>query len=470
MSETRPPDVERARAWLTAHESELIEDLRSLLRIPSVEGEPEPNAPFGIENRKALDYVLRLATDWGMATKDVEGYAGHAEFGSGKPMIMALGHLDVVPAGEGWEHDPFGAEIDGEYMYSRGTTDDKGPTMAAFYAARALKETCPNLPARVRVVFGCNEESGFRCVKRYFETEEAPVYGVAPDSGWPLYHAEKGIANMVVSVPAPRGGITVVSFESGSRPNIVPDRATATVELLPELVQTAKHKLEKYWDKNVDWSLDGNQLSLSATGKSAHGSTPYLGDNAAARVVRVLQALADADQQRELLDLLLLFHPSGAGIGIHGEDAVSRDLTSNAGIVSLIEGNIAITLNIRYPVTWKGEDVRNRATEYICKFLPSAEIMSFEDSPPLYFPLDEEPVTSLLKAYEVEVGDGRVPGVMGGGTYARAVPNSVSIGTGWDGDGPAHEPDERIKVSHILKMAHIYVHMLYKLAYAAANR
>lgn len=57
---------------------------------------------------------------------------------------------------------------------------------------------------------------------------------------------------------------------------------------------------------------------------------------------------------------------------------------------------------------------------------------------------------------------------MGGGTYARAIPNTVSIGTGWEGDGKAHETDERLKVEHLFKMSRIYAHILYRLALVEA--
>lgn len=470
MSSSIPSDVLRAQEWLAAHEQEMLEDLRSVLRIPSIESDPEPNAPFGKACREALDFVLDLGHKWGMTTKDVEGYAGHAEFGDAEPMVMSLGHLDVVPVGTGWKHEPFGAEIDGEYLYARGTSDDKGPTMAAFYAARALKETAANLPARIRLVFGCDEESGFKCVERYFQTEEHPTYGIAPDSGWPLYHAEKGIANFIVSAPCPVGEITVISITGGSRPNIVIDSAKAEVKVAATATSRVAELIEEYWDKNVTASFVGDTLSISASGKSAHGSTPFMGDNAVTRILRLLLALVGPEQQRVYTNLLMVTHPSGAGLGIHGEDEVSKDLTSNLGIIETNQGRLEMTINVRYPVTWKGDKVESAARAFVEDKIPGATIRDFDDSPSLYFPLNAEPVTSLMEAYEAEVGDGRQPGVMGGGTYARAVPNSVSVGTGWEGDGPAHEPDERIKVAHVLRMAQIYTHMLYKLAHAAAKK
>ena len=155
-----------AHAWLKDHEEDLVNDLRELLKIPSLEAEAAPNAPFGLENRRALDFMLAKAKERGLSTYDLEGYCGWGEFGQGDKMVMVLGHLDVVPIGPGWKHEPFGAEIDEGYIYARGAADDKGPTVASFYAALALMHTKPELACRVRLVFGCNEESGFGCVHR----------------------------------------------------------------------------------------------------------------------------------------------------------------------------------------------------------------------------------------------------------------------------------------------------------------
>ena len=189
------PMIQKIQEWLRAHEQDLLNDTIKMLQVPSLESEPQPNAPYGAENRKALDLALSMAEGFGMKTTDLEGHIGYADFGQGDRLIVSLGHLDVVPVGPGWKHAPFGAEIDSDYIYARGATDDKGPTMASFYAMRAIQECCHDIPDRMRQVFGCNEESGFGCVARYVQTEEAPTYGVAPDSGWPLYHCEKGIAN-----------------------------------------------------------------------------------------------------------------------------------------------------------------------------------------------------------------------------------------------------------------------------------
>ncbi len=459
------PIVSQIHAWLDSHQADLLEAYRALLRIPSIEGDPAPNAPFGQANREALDMMLNLGESWGMETKDLEGYCGYAEFGTGERLITILGHLDVVPVGPGWKFDPFSATVDNGYVYSRGAVDDKGPTMAAFFAARAIQEIAPEIGARIRTVFGCNEESGFECIARYVKTEEPPTYGFAPDAGWPLYHAEKGIANLEVHVDLPTGQLSLIALDGGQRPNIVIDSARATATVAPEYRKDFEEKVAKAWDKNLKVAFDGSTVTLEAEGKAAHGSWPFGGDNAAIRILRFLMEIAPADQKREYEDLFELTHIGGSGLGIDGRDDIS-ELTNNLGIVQTKSDKLVMTFNVRYPVTWTGEKLQDRAVSHLATMECKALLADFHDSKPLYFPLDHPLVKTVSDVYREETGDMRKPGVMGGGTYARAIPNSVAIGTGWAGDGEAHQTDERLKVDHLYKMSRIYAHIIWRLTKA----
>lgn len=459
----------RLHDWLSAHEQSLLDDYRALLKFPSIEEDPLPNAPFGQANRDALDFMLRLSQKHGMTTKDLEGYCGYAEFGEGEKMVMTLGHLDVVPVGPGWKHEPFGAEIDEGYVYARGAVDDKGPTMAAFYAALAIKECVPDPGVRLRSVFGCNEESGFNCVRRYVQTEEAPTFGVAPDSGWPLYHAEKGISNMVVAAACPKGEMELLEIKGGQRPNIVIDTCSAQVRVSESAREHVQQKIEDSWDHNLTTQWDGDVLNVYAVGKAAHGSMPYLGDSAAIRALRFLREIAPLSVQEEYEDLFNVPMTQGEGVGIEGADEVSGALSCNLGVVSTEGGEVKFLLNVRYPVTWKGEEMFERCRKKLASMRPGYRLESCSDSPSLYFPLDHPLVSTICDAFKAETGEEKKPGVMGGGTYARAVPNTVSIGTGWAGDGPAHETDERLKIEHLYKMSRIYAHILFRLCQKAAS-
>lgn len=458
-----PDVVASMHAWLQDHEAEMISALRDMLRIPSVEGEPAPNAPFGVENRRALDLALSWCQDAGMATTDLDGYIGYGDFGQGKNLVAVFGHLDVVPVGAGWKHEPFGAEIDGEYLYSRGATDDKGPSVAAFFAARALQACHPDLPSRVRIAFGCNEESGFRCIDKYAAEDEAPTYGFAPDAGWPLVYAEKGIGNLTISRPLITGELELVHFEGGQRPNIVIDHATAVARVAASARAEVEGKLADAWDKNLTAQWDGDLLKIEARGKAAHGAWPYGGDSAAARILRFLMEISPVSTKSAYEVLFETSHVSGMGIGIHGNDDLSV-LTSNLGVVRTENGRVHLLYNVRYPVTWTGAQLEAKCRAFLAKLPGGYELSVDRDSPPLYFPTDHPLTKTVVDVVAKELGSSGEPLVIGGGTYARAVPNTVAIGTGWEGDGEAHQTDERIKLSHVLRMAKIYAHILYRLA------
>lgn len=463
------PVVARVQEWLRAHETDLLDDYRALLRIPSLESDPLPSAPFGAENRRALDFVLAKGREWGMACRDGDGYYGYCDVGSNGPLIATFGHLDVVPVGPGWKHEPFGAEIDDGYVYARGAVDDKGPTIAAFYAVRAIQQSVPDLPVRLRAWFGCNEESGFKCIHKYAAEEEAPVFGVAPDSGWPLYHGEKGIANFVVERPLVQGGLSLLEVSGGQRPNIVVDSCTAVARVSPEAMAHVREKVADAWDRNLEAEWHGDELRITARGKACHGAWPVGGDNAASRVFRFLREIAPIPDQRAYQELMEAGHIGGDGIGAAGADEPSGPLTANLGIVQTVGGNVRLTVNCRYPVTWKGEDLRRRVEAHLARLSPGWRIAEFSDSKPLYFPLDHDLVKTVCDVYVEETGDSKAPGVMGGGTYARAVANTVSIGTGWEGDGDAHETDERCAIESLYKMSRIYAHVLYRLGTLAAS-
>jgi succinyl-diaminopimelate desuccinylase len=180
--------------------------------------------------------------------------------------------------------------------------------------------------------------------------------------------------------------------------------------------------------------------------------------------LRFLNQIRPTEQETYFQELFASTHIGGAGLGIAGADEVSKDLTCNLGIVSTEQDLIRFTFNVRYPVTWTGEQLREKCVAFLNKTNSELTLEEFTDSKSLYFPLDHPLVKTIVDVYQEETGDMREPGTMGGGTYARAVPNTVSIGTGWQGDGFAHETDERLSVENLFKMSRIYAHILYRLA------
>src|SRR5699024_3409781 len=174
---------------------DFMKDLKGVLQIKSVldEENKTEQAPLGSGVKKALDYMLDLGGKDGFTVKNVDHLAGHVEMGQGDELLGILGHVDVVPEGDGWDMNPYAAEVKNGNVYARGASDDKGPTIAAYYAMKIVKQLGLPLNKRVRLIIGTDEESDWRCVERYFEKEEMPSMGFVPDADFPIIYAEKGI-------------------------------------------------------------------------------------------------------------------------------------------------------------------------------------------------------------------------------------------------------------------------------------
>ena len=140
---------EELRTYIENHESEMIEDLKSLIRIPSEKQAAEPGKPFGAPAAEALAQGIEILEKYGFAVTNYDNYAIAADFNQEEKGLDILAHLDVVPAGEGWqETDPFTPLIKEGKMFGRGTADDKGHLCNAHCQRTRLpiKEKRPSCP------------------------------------------------------------------------------------------------------------------------------------------------------------------------------------------------------------------------------------------------------------------------------------------------------------------------------------
>ena len=322
---------------------DLLKDLFTLLRIDSVRDDSKAteDAPVGPGPKEALEAFLAIGERDGFTTKQVGNLAGHIEFAPNpdyKETLGVLGHVDVVPVGTGWDTDPFEPQIINDRIYARGSSDDKGPSMAAYYALKIIKELGLPVSRRVRFIIGTDEESGWKCMDRYFQTEEMPDFGFSPDATFPIINGEKGILSLHYDIPAgtPEGDYQLLSFDAGLRENMVPQDAHAEI-VVPNADEVVDRFLAYVAANPVEGSaqvLDGKVI-LDVVGKSAHGSTPDKGINAGTHLAKFLNQFNFKGNAKKYLAFaaeVLHEDTDGKNLKVDYNHEVMGPLTANAGI------------------------------------------------------------------------------------------------------------------------------------------
>lgn len=449
---------------VAAREAELLRSLQESIRIRSVQQPPQDGCPFGPGVQRCLDHALDTARSLGLKAVDMDRQMGWCEYGAGEEMVAVLGHLDVVPEGDGWSFDPFGGEIRDGKVFGRGAMDDKGPTIAALYALAAIRDAGLPLRRRIRILLGTNEETGSQDMKYYREHGgELPVMGFTPDGEYPVINGEKGIVNMTFHRALTQSGpVRLTRVSGGSAPNVVPARAEAELTCPPETAeQWAALALEKV---RVRRTADG--VLVEAEGVSAHGASPQEGENALGRLVRALTAMGlpgEAGDAVRFLAERLGMETDGASLGAALRDDISGGLTLNWGTLEGDENGLRLTINFRYPVTKTYDDC---APAVLRAFTGAGFALEREvHKPCLYIPEDSELVQTLLRVYREKTGLSAAPKSIGGGTYAKAIPNVVAFGPIFPGDEVReHKPDEFIEVDKLMKNAQILAEAMYQLA------
>ncbi len=412
---------------------DFYENLKGILKIPSVAVDGDERYPFGKDCEDALDYMLDLCKGFGFRTKKCANMLGYAEIGDGEEMLGILVHLDVVPAGNDWEYPAFDLTritVDGEErLIGRGIDDDKGPALICVYAMKALVDSGVKLNRRVRIIFGLTEERGAWIDMDYYcKTEELPTFGFTPDASFPTAYGEKGIAHFELRMKKSEAGVDEVF--GGNAANMVPDKCTCIV----------------------------NGKTFTGVGKSAHGSTPLIGKNAILDCFKKINAEAPCG----LSDFICRCFDEkcdGSLIGCAVSDEPSGELTLNVGVASIDGDDVVITIDIRYPVTASFSKIESKIIESLKKY--NVKVVTLENKAPVYFDKDSALIKTLCKIYNKHSGKNAEPFVMGGGTYARAMPNIVSFGAGMSDS--AHQKNEYVPEAKVDEAYKIYTDAILEL-------
>ncbi len=435
------------------HHEQALESLSELIRIPSVLDEEDSGKghPFGRKVVEALDKVLEISESLGFKTyKDPEGYYGYAEVGAGDELFGILCHMDVVPAGDenNWETKPFDPTVKDGYIIGRGSEDDKGPSMSAMYAVKALMDAGVEFKTRVRFIFGTDEENLWRCLEKYNEKEEGVTQGFAPDAVFPLIYAEKGLLQAYLTGP----GTNEFSVHAGGALNVVPDEAPYSGEKLAEV----KAALNNH---HFDFEDKGDEIVV--LGKSIHAKDAAEGVNA---ITRLAIALSEVFDFAPIHFLGQLVQENATGENVVGKtiDEQSGELTMNFASLEITPEHTKIGVDMRIPVSFKKDDLVEKMKETIKNYDLTYEEFDFLDS--LYVPKDSELIQQLLGTYRDITGDMTEPLVSGGATFARTMNQCVAFGALFpDTPDLMHQANEKWELSSMYKTMAIYAEAIYRL-------
>lgn len=451
---------------------EYLNDLIALMKIPSVRDDSQATKefPLGPKPAQALHAFLEMAQQDGFKTKNIDNVVGYAECGEGEETLAILAHLDVMPAGDGWQTDPFDPVIKDGNIYGRGASDDKGPGLAAYYALKTLKSMGVKFNKKIRMIFGTDEESNWTGMKRYFEVEPAPTIGFSPDASFPLINGEKGNVTLTLHFDGTsEGKYQLQQFHAGIRTNMVPYKATATV-----LTDGPQQLVSDFNDYLASQDVTGtsrvvdNGVLFELIGMAAHGMEPEKGKNAGTYLAQFLAQYEFSGPAGDFLALLgqqLHLDTRMHHLNMDFTDEVMGQLTMNAGIMdySGTEGGV-IDLNFRYPRGLTAQDLNDQLAHAV---LPLAATVSQGSAMDPHYVDPEDPiVTTLMNAYREQTGDvDSQPEVVGGGTYGRMMERGVAFGALFPTTtNTMHQANEYQPVNQLILAMAIYMQSIYDLA------
>ena len=426
---------------------DMLDVLKRFILIPSVYDEKTKtkDMPFGKDVNDALTFMARLGERYGYDVDTCDGYATEITIGEGEKLISIFAHADVVPAPGEWKYGPFNPVVENNNLYGRGTSDDKGPLIAAFYAAKALYDNSLIKNTRIRFVVGGDEERGSSCLHHYFEVlkKEEPTYGFTPDSDFPLIYGEKGITDFHVrkKIVIPN----VKSIKGGVVTNAVCDKVLVEMDKDESFISYLK-------DNNVEFEQTENGLIF--LGKAVHGSTPQFGKNAALNALEMLGKYYHVDELSKIGSELS--DTTGKAFDLYSHSELLGDTTYCVGIISYENDELYFTVNFRYNENVKPELYKANFDHHF-----NVESTMKEPSNPLLFDPKCDLVSTLLKAYRLETNDMSAPLTSGGGTYAKHAKNTIAFGALFPNrESTMHEIDEYINLDEFYLSSAIYAHAI----------
>lgn len=450
-------------AWFERNAESLLRDLARLIAVPSVRGAAGPGMPYGPGPKEALDRAAAMLEAGGLTVMNFEDRMISADIGTGEPELGILAHVDVVGVSEGWTSDPFTlTERDGN-LYGRGTSDDKGPAVAAMYALFAARDINPALGRKCRLILGSAEETGCEDIPLYMAKNPMPPCVFSPDSNYPVVNTEKG--RFVADFSASWGGSAalprVTEITGGDTANIVPRTAAAKIAGMDMAALT--RLCAEYSEKTgVPLRAEGDEGAavVTAEGVPAHASLPHLGVNAQAALVAFLAALPLAESDgaaciRRLAALFPFGDTAGEAMGMKMSDDISGVLTLNFGVLKLSPTGLTANFDSRTPMCADAMDLPGHVRGVLTD--AGFTVDGIDATRCHHTPGDSPFVRTLLEIYEDYTGEPGECLALGGSTYVHEIPGGVGFGCELPGvDNRIHGTDEFIGVHQLFLSAKMF--------------
>lgn len=458
---TQSKEIKRDIAsWVSKHEKEYIDALIGLINIKSVAVEASGNHPFGDGVAKALDYVLQLSQEYGFQTENDDYYCGSAILqGEEVRGVAFVTHLDVVPEGDGWSYPPYNARVIQNQITGRGSSDDKGPALAALFALRCVKELGLPLRHSYQVLFGCQEECGMNDMPYYLERHKGqlPKLFLVCDCPFPIHYGEKGILSFDLVTEFQVSHIHDIS--GGNASNSVPAQATALLVDIP-----ADRVKKQIPDERIMISEEENMVRVTAEGIGGHAAFPEGTSNAIGILAAALMQLQELDsEEKHVLGFLagILREYDGKFLRIADTDEEWESNTAVGGYVTMRDGRLIQNMNIRYIGTTDYETMLGQIRQTV--EMEGFWLEHVDNSAPMYVPLDSMnglpgKIADLAERL-LETGPLQ-PVILAGGTHARKLPNAIGFGPDMDTDPPclghAHAADESVRLDIMERAIRVY--------------
>ena len=463
--------------FMSRYQDDILRDLRQLVAIQSV-AVPDCSIegyPFGTKSAEAIAFIIHRANEMGFATENCGNYACHAQLGhhaqsressdgvGDEDYAAVLCHVDVVPAGDGWQTDPFTLTEKDGVLYGRGVADDKGAAIIALWCLKAMKDNHVPMRRPIRCVFGGGEEIGMDDMGAYFAKHPLPTFGFTPDADYPACHCEKGILHLKLSG---KTSPEVREMKGGSAINCVADRCTAVISC-DETAAKKIHSIINGSDAQDELSPAPGGYAFTVKGMSAHAMCPENGVNAICRLLCAASSIGlweDGSTERFFAEKLCA-DTTGQAIGVVCSDEMSGDMTVNVGLIETSNGQTSLSVDIRYPATLDSAPIIRQITGEAAKCGVKVDILN--DNKPLYVPEDHPLIQTLGECYTEVTGQAMKPVAMGGGTYARTLQGrGVAFGPVFSNAKPCnlHMPDENLSLKEFMLHAEICYRAMCRLA------